>query len=191
MDMEIHKVCVICGKEFDGHTTRQLCCSSECSRKYNLLVGSRKREQRRAEKTHLVKCGYCGKEFITHCERHRFCSTKCQVSYRNARRSEMNRAKMLRDGGLSEKDYTDVVEFLMTPDNQKDFTVFRSWSENKKAMYKSEYMKHFGLKNSYMRKSSRDEQDGIEDEAKEVRNSFSNEGESVIEDEDNMGFDNV
>lgn len=47
--------CVECGKIFSTHKTRQICCSAECSRRYNNHVSSRRKDRRIAKDKRIDK----------------------------------------------------------------------------------------------------------------------------------------
>jgi predicted nucleic acid-binding Zn ribbon protein len=81
--------CVICGKEFETKSSRQITCSKQCSYKehYN------KEMQRKKIAFPFRNCKMCGKEFIP-TSKEQFCSDECR-----------NKSKLLSKAKVMERKY--------------------------------------------------------------------------------------
>ena len=89
------KHCVICGKEFTPKTSRQLCCSADCSDKHRAHL---RRILRQRSPVHEIKhCVICGKEFTPKTSRQLCCSADCSDKHRAHLNQRNQRNKQARE----------------------------------------------------------------------------------------------
>lgn len=69
------KVCVVCGKEFETYSARQICCSKEC------LLLRHKHQPKEYENT----CVWCGKVFKSN-RISKYCSHSCKIKARDTKK---------------------------------------------------------------------------------------------------------
>ena len=89
------KVCKVCEEEFEQKTTRQECCSKECSAELHRITSKfamREYSKRKKEgTTHQTKtgvCKECGTEFTYTTGRQVFCKVKCRNKWFNKKKLE-------------------------------------------------------------------------------------------------------
>lgn len=199
--------CVVCGKEFIPYSYRSVTCSSACA---NINRNRRSNELKRLKKAGLVhpferKCRHCGAAFTTTNHSQFFCKPECTAAHAYEeklaskkrrwaqKRDERNRVKEM-NFFTGDAELEAVLSFLALPDNDptKDYGIIKNWSQRQKDYYLAEYRKAHGIKKRIrlgIFKGVKTERDEDENElAERVCAQFANEGESVLEDEDNMGF---
>jgi hypothetical protein len=99
--------CMVCGTSFIRKSSRQLCCSNECSHIRKKRINLEKYHT--LPKTH-IKCNYCGKEFVKTNGGFLYCSKECRIKNTHEPKNKICKhcGKPFIDATLGQKYCTDL-----------------------------------------------------------------------------------